>query len=164
MQKPIEGADLGIITLALSLATFMQVLDSTIANVAIPTISGDLGASFSQGTWVITSFGVANAISIPITGWLAKRFGEVKLFLISTALFVLASWLCGISHSLEMLILCRIFQGLAAGPIIPLSQSLLLNNYPPEKRGMALAFWSMTVVVAPIFGPILGGWISDNLH
>ena len=164
MQKPIEGAALGIITLALSLATFMQVLDSTIANVAIPTISGDLGASFSQGTWVITSFGVANAISIPITGWLAKRFGEVKLFLISTALFVLASWLCGISHSLEMLILCRIFQGLAAGPIIPLSQSLLLNNYPPEKRGMALAFWAMTIVVAPIFGPILGGWISDNLH
>ena len=102
MQKPIEGAALGIITLALSLATFMQVLDSTIANVAIPTISGDLGASFSQGTWVITSFGVANAISIPITGWLAKRFGEVKLFLISTALFVLASWLCGISHSLEI--------------------------------------------------------------
>ena len=164
MQKPIEGAALGIITLALSLATFMQVLDSTIANVAIPTISGDLGASFSQGTWVITSFGVANAISIPITGWLAKRFGEVKLFLISTALFVLASWLCGISHSLEMLILCRIFQGLAAGPIIPLSQSLLLNNYPPEKRGMALAFWAMTIVVAPIFGPILGGWISDNIH
>ena len=164
MQKPIEGAALGIITLALSLATFMQVLDSTIANVAIPTISGDLGASFSQGTWVITSFGVANAISIPITGWLAKRFGEVKLFLISTALFVLTSWLCGISHSLEMLILCRIFQGLAAGPIIPLSQSLLLNNYPPEKRGMALAFWAMTIVVAPIFGPILGGWISDNLH
>ena len=164
MQKPIEGVALGIITLALSLATFMQVLDSTIANVAIPTISGDLGASFSQGTWVITSFGVANAISIPITGWLAKRFGEVKLFLISTALFVLASWLCGISHSLEMLILCRIFQGLAAGPIIPLSQSLLLNNYPPEKRGMALAFWAMTIVVAPIFGPILGGWISDNLH
>jgi len=92
MQKPIEGVALGIITLALSLATFMQVLDSTIANVAIPTISGDLGASFSQGTWVITSFGVANAISIPITGWLAKRFGEVKLFLISTALFVLVCY------------------------------------------------------------------------
>jgi len=164
MQKPIEGAALGIITLALSLATFMQVLDSTIANVAIPTISGDLGASFSQGTWVITSFGVAHAISIPITGWLAKRFGEVKLFLISTALFVLASWLCGISHSLEMLIVFRVLQGAVAGPIIPLSQSLLLNNYPPEKRGMALAFWSMTIVVAPICGPILGGWISDNIH
>ena len=161
---PVQGGALVILTLALSLATFMQVLDSTIANVAIPTIAGDLGASSSQGTWVITSFGVANAISIPITGWLAKRFGEVRLFLISTLLFVLASWLCGIANSLEMLIVFRVLQGAVAGPIIPLSQSLLLNNYPPEKRGMALAFWSMTIVVAPICGPILGGWISDNIH
>ena len=162
--KPLKGGALAMLTLVLSLATFMLVLDSTIANVAIPTIAGDLGASSSQGTWVITSFGVANAISIPITGWLAKRFGEVRLFLVSTLLFVLASWLCGISHSLEMLIVFRVFQGAVAGPIIPLSQSLLLNNYPPEKRGMALAFWSMTIVVAPICGPILGGWISDNIH
>ena len=162
--KPLQGGTLAILTLALSLATFMLVLDSTIANVAIPTIAGDLGASSSQGTWVITSFGVANAISIPITGWLAKRFGEVRLFLIATLLFVLASWLCGIANSLEMLIVFRVLQGAVAGPIIPLSQSLLLNNYPPEKRGMALAFWSMTIVVAPICGPILGGWISDNIH
>ena len=161
---PVQGGALVILTLALSLATFMQVLDSTIANVAIPTIAGDLGASSSQGTWIITSFGVANAISIPITGWLAKRFGEVRLFLIATLLFVLASWLCGIANSLEMLIVFRVLQGAVAGPIIPLSQSLLLNNYPPEKRGMALAFWSMTIVVAPICGPILGGWISDNIH
>ena len=162
--KPLQGGALAMLTLVLSLATFMLVLDSTIANVAIPTISGDLGASSSQGTWVITSFGVANAISIPITGWLAKRFGEVRLFLIATLLFVLASWLCGIANSLEMLIVFRVLQGAVAGPIIPLSQSLLLNNYPPEKRGMALAFWSMTIVVAPICGPILGGWISDNIH
>ena len=162
--KPLQGGALAILTLALSLATFMLVLDSMIANVAIPTIAGDLGASSSQGTWVITSFGVANAISIPITGWLAKRFGEVRLFLIATLLFVLASWLCGIANSLEMLIVFRVLQGAVAGPIIPLSQSLLLNNYPPEKRGMALAFWSMTIVVAPICGPILGGWISDNIH
>ena len=162
--KPLQGGALAMLTLVLSLATFMLVLDSTIANVAIPTIAGDLGASSSQGTWVITSFGVANAISIPITGWLAKRFGEVRLFLIATLLFVLASWLCGIAHSLEMLIVFRVLQGAVAGPIIPLSQSLLLNNYPPEKRGMALAFWSMTIVVAPICGPILGGWISDNIH
>ena len=162
--KPLQGGALAILTLALSLATFMLVLDSTIANVAIPTIAGDLGASSSQGTWVITSFGVANAISIPITGWLAKRFGEVRLFLIATLLFVLVSWLCGIANSLEMLIVFRVLQGAVAGPIIPLSQSLLLNNYPPEKRGMALAFWSMTIVVAPICGPILGGWISDNIH
>ena len=162
--KPLQGGALAMLTLMLSLATFMLVLDSTIANVAIPTIAGDLGASSSQGTWVITSFGVANAISIPITGWLAKRFGEVRLFLIATLLFVLASWLCGIANSLEMLIVFRVLQGAVAGPIIPLSQSLLLNNYPPEKRGMALAFWSMTIVVAPICGPILGGWISDNIH
>lgn len=164
MQKPLQGLPLALTTFALSLATFMLVLDSTIANVAISTISGDLGASFSQGTWVITSFSVANAIAIPITGWLAKRFGEVRLFLVATFFFVLSSWLCGIANNLEMLIIFRVLQGLAAGPVIPLSQSLLLNNYPPEKRGMALAFWSMTIVIAPIFGPILGGWISDNLH
>lgn len=163
-RKPLEGMTLALVTIALSLATFMQVLDSTIANVAIPTIAGNLGASNSQGTWVITSFGVANAISIPITGWLAKRFGEVRLFIWATVLFTLTSWLCGMSTSLEMLIVSRMLQGLVAGPIIPLSQSLLLNNYPPARRGIALALWSMTVVVAPIFGPILGGWISDNYH
>lgn len=163
-RKPLEGAQLVLMTIALSLATFMQVLDSTIANVAIPTIAGNLGASNSQGTWVITSFGVANAISIPITGWLAKRFGEVKLFLWSTVAFVIASWLCGMSESLTMLIFFRVIQGIVAGPLIPLSQSLLLSNYPPAKRSVALSLWAMTVIVAPICGPILGGWISDNYH
>lgn len=163
-RKPLTGAPLAWMTVALAMATFMQVLDSTIANVAIPTIAGNLGASNSQGTWVITSFGVANAISIPITGWLAKRIGEVRLFLWATGLFALASWLCGISNSLEMLIFFRVIQGLVAGPLIPLSQSLLLNNYPPAKRSTALALWSMTVIVAPICGPILGGYISDNYH
>lgn len=163
-QKPLEGAQLVIMTIALSLATFMQVLDSTIANVAIPTIAGNLGSSLSQGTWVITSFGVANAISIPLTGWLAKRFGEVKLFMWSTVAFAAASWACGVSSSLNMLIFFRVVQGVVAGPLIPLSQSLLLNNYPPAKRSIALALWSMTVIVAPICGPILGGYISDNYH
>ncbi|AEW44396.1 MFS transporter, DHA2 family, multidrug resistance protein B [Serratia symbiotica str. 'Cinara cedri'] len=151
-------------TVALAMATFIQVLDSTITNVAIPTIAGNLGSSNSQGTWVITSFSVANAISIPITGWLAKRVGEVRLFLWSTTLFVFASWLCGISNNLESLILFRVTQGLMAGPLIPLSQSLLLNNYPPKKQTMALALWSMTVIIAPIFGPIIGGYVSDNYH
>ena len=126
-QKPLEGAQLVIMTIALSLATFMQV-DSTIANVAIPTIAGNLGSSLSQGTWVITSFGVANASSIPLTGWLAKRVGEVKLFLWSTIAFAIASWACGVSSSLNMLIFFRVIQGIVAGPLIPLSQSLLLNN------------------------------------
>ncbi|MXR38300.1 DHA2 family efflux MFS transporter permease subunit [Craterilacuibacter sinensis] len=162
--KPLEGARRVWVTLALSLAVFMQVLDTTIANVAIPTIAGNLGASASQGTWVITSFAVANAIAIPITGWLAKRLGEVRLFLLSTTGFVITSWLCGIAPNLEALILFRVLQGALAGPMIPLSQSLLLASYPDEKKGMALALWSMTVIVAPIFGPILGGWISDNWH
>ena len=108
IKEPLQGGRLALMTIALALATFMQVLDSTIANVAIPTIAGNLGASNSQGTWVITSFGVANAISIPITGWLAKRIGEVRLFMWSTALFALTSWLCGISQSLEMLIFFRV--------------------------------------------------------
>lgn len=113
-QKPLEGAQLVIMTIALSLATFMQVLDSTIANVAIPTIAGNLGSSLSQDL-VITSFGVANAISIPITGWLAKRVGEVKLFLWSTTAFAIASWACGVSNSLTMLIFFRVIQGSSPG-------------------------------------------------
>ncbi|WP_447880899.1 DHA2 family efflux MFS transporter permease subunit [Serratia fonticola] len=159
---PLKGWSLILVTLSLSMATFMQMLDSTISNVAIPTISGFLGASTDEGTWVITSFGVANAISIPITGRLAQRFGERKLFLASVTLFALASLCCGFSTNLDMLIFFRVIQGLVAGPLIPLSQSLLLRNYPPEKRNIALALWSMTVIIAPIFGPIIGGYICDN--
>ncbi|MFO1428718.1 MAG: DHA2 family efflux MFS transporter permease subunit [Candidatus Competibacteraceae bacterium] len=162
-NRPLQGPALILLTLSLALATFMQVLDTSIANVAIPSLSGDLGVSPNQGTWVITSFAVSNAIALPLTGWLAKRFGEVKLFVAATQLFTLASWLCGLSFNLPMLIAFRVLQGAVAGPLIPLSQSLLLANYPKEKQGMALALWSMTVVVAPIFGPILGGWISDNI-
>lgn len=159
---PLEGGRLVLATLGISVVTAMTVLDSTIANVALPTIAGNLGVSPSQGTWVITFFGVANAIAIPLTGWLARRMGEVKLYIWSTILFVIASWLCGISQSLDMLIACRILQGAAAGPLIPLSQSLLLVCYPRERHGMALALWSMTIVLAPILGPILGGYLSDN--
>lgn len=115
-QKPLEGLPLVLMTIALSLATFMQVLDSTIANVAIPTIAGNLGSSNSQGTWVITSFGVANAISIPLTGWLAKRFGEVRLFMLSTICFAIASWACGMSGSLSTLIFFRVIQGWSPAP------------------------------------------------
>lgn len=161
-MPPLQGGMLVIATLGISIVTAMTVLDSTIANVALPTIAGNLGVASSQGTWVITFFGVANAIAIPLTGWLARRFGEVRLYFWSTFLFVAASFLCGISNSLGMLIACRILQGAAAGPLIPLSQSLLLACYPREKRGIALALWSMTIVLAPILGPILGGYICDN--
>jgi DHA2 family multidrug resistance protein len=149
-------------TIGLSLATFMQVLDTTIANVALPTISGNLGVSSEQGTWVITSFAVSNAIALPLTGWLSRRFGEVKLFLWATMLFVLASFLCGISTSMPELVGFRVVQGLVAGPLYPMTQTLLIAVYPPAKRGMALALLAMVTVVAPIAGPILGGWITDS--
>ena len=159
---PLTGGTLWCVTIALSLATFMQMLDSTISNVAIPTISGFLGASTDEGTWVITSFGVANAIAIPVTGRLAQRIGELRLFLLSVTFFSLSSLMCSLSTNLDVLIFFRVVQGLMAGPLIPLSQSLLLRNYPPEKRTFALALWSMTVIIAPICGPILGGYICDN--
>ena len=162
--SPLKGTSLVLVTIALSLAVFMQVLDSTIANVALPTIAGNLGVATNQGTWVITSFAVSNAISVPLTGWLARRYGEVRVFITSTLLFVLASFLCGVAPSLSFLVFFRILQGAVAGPMIPLSQSLLIACYPPEKRPMALAMWAMVVIVAPIFGPILGGIISDNWH
>ena len=160
---PLHGTSLLLGTLALSLATFMNVLDSSIANVSIPAIAGDLGVSPGQGTWVITSFGIANAISVPLTGWLTQRFGAVRLFVLSVILFVLASWLCGFAPSLEMLVFFRVLQGLVAGPMIPLSQTLLLSSYPPAKAGMALALWGMTTLVAPVAGPLLGGWITDHI-
>jgi len=160
---PLHGTALLLGTLSLSLATFMNVLDSSIANVSIPAIAGDLGVSPGQGTWVITSFGIANAIAVPLTGWLTQRFGAVRLFTLSVLLFVLASWLCGLAHSLEMLVFFRVLQGLVAGPMIPLSQTLLLSSYPRAKAGTALALWGMTTLVAPVAGPLMGGWITDSM-
>src|SRR6266700_1004984 len=136
---PLSGAQLVIGTIALSTATFMIVLDTSIANVSIPAISGDVGVSPNQGTWVITSFAVANAIAVPLTGWLTQRFGQVRLFTVATLLFVLASWLCGMAPNLESLIVFRVLQGLVSGPLIPLSQAMLLSSYPKEKSGLALA-------------------------
>jgi DHA2 family multidrug resistance protein len=159
---PLEGGLRIVGSIALSTAVFMNVLDTSIANVSIPTISGDLGVSTSQGTWVITSFAVANAITVPLTGWLTQRFGQVRLFVTSTLLFVLASWLCGFAPTLETLIGFRVLQGAVAGPMIPLSQTLMLASFPKQKAGMALAIWAMTTLVAPVAGPLLGGWISDN--
>jgi DHA2 family multidrug resistance protein len=161
-HPPLEGSQLVIGTIAVSLAVFMNVLDSSIANVSIPAISGDLGVAADQGTWVITSFAVANAISVPLTGWLTDRIGQVKLFTASIILFVISSWLCGLAPTLPFLLGARVLQGAVAGPMIPLSQALLLGAYPRAKAPMALALWSMTTLIAPVAGPILGGWISDN--
>ncbi|CAJ5039562.1 EmrB/QacA family drug resistance transporter [Burkholderia pseudomallei] len=159
---PLAGGQLILGTIAVSLAVSMNVLDTSIANVAIPTISGDLGVSSDQGTWVITSFAVANAISVPLTGWLTDRIGQVRLFLASIILFVISSWMCGLAPTLPFLLASRVLQGAVAGPMIPLSQALLLSSYPRAKAPMALALWSMTTLIAPVAGPILGGWISDN--
>lgn len=158
----IKGFELVLLTLAVSLGIFMNVLDTSIANVAIPTIAGNMGVSSDEGTWVITSFAVSMAIVLPLTGWLARRFGEVRLFVFSTALFTIASIFCGLSNSLPMLVICRIIQGAVAGPMIPLSQSLLLANYPDHKKGLATGLWAMVAVAAPVIGPILGGYITDN--
>ncbi len=161
---PLTGASLAITAFALALGTFMQVLDSTIANVSLPTIAGNLGESTDSGTWVITSFAVANGIALPLTGWLMGRYGVVRTFVVSVALFTLASMLCGIAWDLNSLILFRILQGAVSGPMIPGSQALLIAIFPPHKRSTALGIWSMTTLIAPVMGPILGGFISDNYH
>jgi len=161
---PMTGMPLAITALALALGTFMQVLDSTIANVSLPTIAGNLGASTDQGTWVITAFAVANGIGVPLTGWLMGRYGVVRTFAFSVLAFTAASFLCGIAWSLPSLIVFRVLQGGVSGPMIPGSQALLISIFPSDKRATALGIWSITTLVAPICGPILGGYISDNYH
>jgi MFS transporter, DHA2 family, multidrug resistance protein len=159
---PLPAGTRGLTAFALALGTFMQVLDMTIANVSLPTIAGSLGVSANQGTWVITSFAVSNGISVPLTGWLMRRYGVVRTFVASVTLFTIASFLCGIAWSFESLIAFRVLQGAVSGPMMPGSQALLMSIYPSSRRGMALAIWSMTTLVAPVAGPLLGGYISDN--
>ena len=159
---PLSGGALALLTVGLALGTFMEVLDTSIANVAVPTISGSLGVATSQGTWVISSYSVASAIAVPLTGWLARRVGEVKLFTMSVLLFTIASAACGLAQNFESLIAFRLIQGLVSGPMVPLSQAILMRSYPLDKRGLALGLWAMTVIVAPILGPVMGGYITDN--
>ena len=161
-MPPLTPAQRAAITVSLSLAVFMNVLDLSIANVAIPQIAGELGASTDEGTWVITSFSVSAAIGMPLTGWLGRRFGEVRTFLVCTAAFTIVSFLCGLALDLPMLVAMRVVQGIFAGPMIPLSQSLLLANYPDDRKNLALGLLMMVTVTAPVLGPILGGWITDN--
>jgi MFS transporter, DHA2 family, multidrug resistance protein len=161
---PLSGGTLILFTAGVSLATFMEVLDISIVNVAVYTISGNLGVSRTEGTMAISAYSMASAVMQPLTGWIARRFGEVRTFTMAVLLFVVFSSLCGFSTSMPMLIVFRLMQGAVSGPMVPLSQTLLLNNYPAERRPIAMALWAMMVVVAPIFGPILGGWITDNYH
>ena len=161
---PLKGGNLAIASIALALGTFMQVLDTTIANVSLPTIAGNLGVSTDQSTWVITSFAVANGISVPLTGWLMGRYGVVRTFVLSISFFTVASFLCGIAWSLNSLVAFRVLQGAVSGPMIPGSQALLISIFPPNKRATALGIWSITTLVAPVCGPVLGGYICDNYH
>lgn len=149
--------------LVLALSNFMVVLDLTIANVSIPHIAGNLGISMDQGAWIITSYAVAEAICVPLTGWLSQRIGVVRLFVIAMMGFGLFSMLCGMSVTLGMLVACRIGQGLCGAPLMPMSQTLMLRVFPPEMRGAATGVWAMTTLLGPAFGPIIGGWISDNM-
>ncbi len=159
---PLTGVALYLAAFALALCNFVVVLDITIANVSVPHISGGLAVSPSQGLWVLTSYAVAEAITVPLTGWLASRFGTVRMLILCVGGFGLASFLCGISTSIEMLVIARVFQGLSGGPIMPLTQTMLTRIFPPEKVPMAMGLWATTTIAAPIFGPILGGWLSDN--
>ncbi len=159
----LQGATLVMLTIVISLATFMEVLDMTIVNVSIPAIAGTLAVSPTEGTWAISSYTLAAAIMQPLTGWLGRRFGEVRTFTVSGTLFVVFSALCGLSNSMTMLVVGRILQGLVSGPMVPMAQALLLRNYPPQRRAIAMSIWGMVVFIAPICGPVLGGWITDNL-
>ncbi len=151
-----------IVAVAVMSATFMEVLDTTVVNVSLPHIAGDLSATIDESTWALTSYLVANAIVLPLAGWLSHRFGRKRLLMLSVSGFTLASLLCGLAPSLPFLVIFRVIQGTAGGALQPLSQAVLLEAFPPEQRGKAMAFWGLGIVVAPIFGPVLGGWLTDS--
>jgi DHA2 family multidrug resistance protein len=160
---PLRGGKLLFLTAAIATASFMEILDMTIVNVSVPSISGSLGVSNSEGTWAVSSYMLAAAVMQPLTGWIGRRFGEVRTFVTSIVLFMVFSALCGLATSMPMLVAARLIQGLVSGPMMSVAQAILLRNYPIERRGMAIALWAMVIIIAPIFGPIIGGWVTDNL-
>ncbi|MFI4889655.1 MAG: DHA2 family efflux MFS transporter permease subunit [Steroidobacterales bacterium] len=160
---PLHGAALLFLTTAIATASFMEILDMTIVNVSVPAIAGSLGVSPTEGTWVVSSYMLAAAFMQPLTGWIGRRFGEVRTFVTSIILFMVFSAVCGLATSMPMLVVARLMQGFVSGPMMSVAQAILLRNYPIERRGMAIALWAMVIIIAPICGPILGGWITDNL-
>src|SRR5213594_908359 len=151
-----------IVAISVMFATFMEVLDTTVVNVSLPHIAGNLSASIEEATWALTSYLVANAIILPMTGWLASMFGRKRLLMLSVVGFTLSSFLCGLAPTLALLIVFRILQGATGGALQPLSQAVLLEAFPPQDRGKAMGFWGLGIVVAPILGPVLGGWLTDS--
>ncbi len=162
MSEPHRHINPWIIAISVMFATFMEVLDTTVVNVSLPHIAGSLSATIDEATWVLTSYLVANAIILPMTGWLASVFGRKNLLMASVVGFTASSFLCGLAPTLGSLILFRILQGATGGALQPLSQAVLLEAFPPRERGKAMAFWGQGIVVAPILGPVLGGWLTDN--
>jgi len=151
-----------IIAVAVMLSTFMEVLDTTVVNVSLPHIAGSLSATVEEATWTLTSYLVANAIILPLTGWLSNFFGRKRMLMFSVTGFTIASFLCGLAPSLPFLVVCRIVQGACGGGLQPISQAILLESFPPEDRGKAMGFWGLGIVVAPMLGPVLGGWLTDS--
>lgn len=159
---PVPQVNRWVVSLSVVFATFMEVLDTTVVNVSLPHIGGTMSATVEEATWVLTSYLVANAIILPMTGWLARHFGRKRLLLFAVSGFTLSSFLCGLAPNLTSLIVFRIMQGLSGGTMQPMSQAIMLEAFPPEDRGKAMAFWGMCIVVAPIFGPVIGGWLTDS--
>src|SRR6202051_2878444 len=151
-----------IIAVAVMLSTFMEVLDTTVVNVSLPHIAGSLSATIDEATWTLTSYLVSNAIILPLTGWLSNFFGRKRMLLLSVTGFTVASFLCGLAPSLPFLIVCRVIQGACGGGLQPILQAVLLESFPPEDRGKAMGFWGLGIVVAPLLGPVLGGWLTDS--
>src|SRR5215469_12998116 len=151
-----------IIAVAVMFGTFMEVLDTTVVNVSLPHIAGSLSASVDEASWALTSYLVANAIVLPITGWLANYFGRKRTLTAAVVGFTATSFLCGLAPSLSMLIFFRVIQGATGGCLQPLSQAVMLEAFPPKDRGKAMAFWGLGIVVAPMLGPVIGGWLTDN--
>src|ERR1700678_340826 len=151
-----------LIACVVSLAAFMEVLDTSIANVALPHIAGNMGASSEESTWVLTSYLVSNAIVLPITGWLTSLLGRKRFFLMCLALFTVSSLFCGIAPTLAILLISRVIQGAGGGGLQPMAQAILADTFPPEKRGLTFSIYGITAVVAPAIGPTLGGWITDH--
>ena len=151
-----------LIAVVVSLAAFMEVLDTSIANVALPHIAGNLGASQDQSTWVLTSYLVSNAIVLPISGWLVSLFGRKRFFMTCIVIFTISSLVCGIAPSLVLLLLARVVQGGGGGGLQPMAQAILADTFPPRLRGLAFSLYGITAIFAPSIGPTLGGWITDN--
>src|SRR5256886_3042165 len=163
MPEPSQaGINPWLVAIAVMSSTFMEVLDTTVVNVSLPHIAGSLSATTDEATWALTSYLVANAIILPMTGWLANYFGRKRLLLGSVMGFTISSFFCGFAPNLPFLIIFRVIQGATGGGLQPLSQAILMESFPPKDRGKAMGFWGLGIVVAPMLGPVLGGWITDS--